>query len=76
MVKVKEEKFENVIPIRKSNFDRLLEQAKEGGKAEAKLEFKKLIDSKTIECNLAFGQWWMNLEQLKSKLKEKDVQKN
>ena len=46
------------------------ETGKEEGKEETLNEVMKIIDSQTIECTNQFGEWWMNLKQLKAKLEK------
>ena len=39
------------------------------GQSETIKEVLEILDSRTLECTMQYGQWWMNLEQLKKKIK-------
>jgi hypothetical protein len=43
------------------------------GRQEAFKEVEELIDGKTIECVLLYGEWWMKLNEFKEKLKAKET---
>lgn len=34
-------------------------------------EVLELLDSKTIECTMRYGKWWIKLEELKVRIKGK-----